>query len=176
MIDASQLKSRFLANMSHELRTPLNSIIGYTGILSQEIVGELNDEQKRQLKMVSESGHNLLELINDILDLSKIEAGKIEIIPAQFDVRELVRMVEKMVLPLVEEKGLTIHVLIAEDVPPVVYNDKSRIKQVLDQSAFQCDEVYRIRRNHPDCGLRIAECGIFEFGIRNSDFRFKRRG
>lgn len=129
--EATHLKSRFLANMSHELRTPLNSIIGYTGILLQGIVGELNDEQKRQLKMVSESGRSLLDLINDILDLSKIEAGKIEIIPAQFDVREFVRMVEKMVLPLVEEKGLTIHVLISEDVPSVVYNDKSRIKQVL---------------------------------------------
>jgi len=131
LIEASKLKSKFLSNMSHELRTPLNSIIGYTGILLQEIPGKLNDEQKRELKMVSESGHDLLGLINDILDLSKIEAGKIEIFPAQFDVNKLVQMVKKMVLPLVEEKGLTIHVLISEKVPKVVFNDKSRIKQVL---------------------------------------------
>jgi len=77
LIEASQLKSQFLANMSHELRTPLNSIIGFTGIILQGIVGELNDEQKKQLNMVYESAKHLLGLINDILDLSKIEAGKI---------------------------------------------------------------------------------------------------
>lgn len=131
LIEASQMKSSFLANMSHELRTPLNSIIGYTGILLQGIPGKLNDEQKRELEMVAESGHDLLGLINDILDLSKIEAGKIEIVPVRFDVKELVQMVEKMILPLVEEKGLTLHVLIGEDVPKVIYNDKSRIKQIL---------------------------------------------
>jgi len=131
LMEASQMKSQFLSNMSHELRTPLNSIIGYTGILLQEIPGELNDEQKRELKMVSESGHDLLTLINDILDLSKIEAGKIKIVPAQFEVRPLVQMVEKMVLPLVEKKGLTSHTLISKDVPKGVYSDRSRIKQVL---------------------------------------------
>ncbi|MBW2569836.1 MAG: PAS domain S-box protein, partial [Deltaproteobacteria bacterium] len=93
LIEATRLKSRFLANMSHELRTPLNSIIGFTGILLQGIVGELNNEQKKQLNMVYESTKHLLGLINDILDLSKIEAGKIEIHPAEFKVKELIEMV-----------------------------------------------------------------------------------
>ena len=83
--ELTRLKSQFLANMSHELRTPLNSIIGFTGIILQGIVGELNDEQRKELTMVYESAKHLLGLINDILDLSKIEAGKIEIVPAVFE-------------------------------------------------------------------------------------------
>lgn len=76
---ADQLKSVFLASMSHELRTPLNSIIGFTGILLMELAGNLNDEQKKQLKMVKSSADHLLNLINDILDISKIEAGKVDL-------------------------------------------------------------------------------------------------
>jgi signal transduction histidine kinase len=129
--ELDRLKSQFLANMSHELRTPLNSIIGFTGIMLQGIAGELNDEQKKQLNMVYKSGKHLLGLINDILDISKIEAGKIEIIPSQFEVRELIRTVENIVSPMIEKKGLTFQVAISEDVPPTIYSDKNRIKQVL---------------------------------------------
>ncbi len=129
--EATRLKSQFLANMSHELRTPLNSIIGFTGIILQGIVGELNDEQNKQLNMVYESAKHLLGLINDILDLSKIEAGKIEIIPVQFDVKELIGTVEKMISPMIEEKGLILEVAISEDIPATICNDKNRIKQVL---------------------------------------------
>ena len=129
--ELGRLKSQFFANMSHELRTPLNSIIGFTGIMLQGIVGELNDEQKKQLNMVYASAKHLLGLINDILDLSKIEAGKIEIIPSRFEVKELVQTVEKMVSPIIEEKGLTSRVVISEDVPQTIYSDKNRIKQVL---------------------------------------------
>ncbi len=81
--------------------------------------------------MVYESAKHLLGLIDDILDMSKIEAGKIEIIPSQFEVRELIQMVEKMVSPMIEKKGLTFQVAISEDVPPTIYHDKNRIKQVL---------------------------------------------
>ena len=131
ILEANRLKSEFLASMSHELRTPLNSIIGFTGIILQKISGELNDEQEKQLNMVYDSAKHLLGLINDILDLSKIEAGKIEIIPAQFDVKGLIQMVEKMVSPLIEEKGLKLTVSISENLPPTIYNDRNRIKQVL---------------------------------------------
>ncbi len=128
---ATRLKSQFLANMSHELRTPLNSIIGFTGIILQGIAGELNDEQKKQLNMVYGSAKHLLVLINDILDLSKIEAGKIEIIPAEFEIRELVQSVEKMVSPMIEKNGLTLQVAVSGNVPATICNDKNRIKQVL---------------------------------------------
>ena len=129
--EATRLKSQFLANMSHELRTPLNSIIGFTGIILQGIVGELNEEQKKQLNMVYDSAKHLLGLINDILDLSKIEAGKIEIVPAEFEIRDLVETVRKMVAPMVEERGLAFETDISDGVPSIVYNDKNRIKQVL---------------------------------------------
>ena len=129
--ELTRLKSQFLANMSHELRTPLNSIIGFTGIILQGIVGELNEEQEKQLGMVYDSAKHLLGLINDILDLSKIEAGKIEIVPAEFEVKELIHMVEKMVSPLAQEIGLALQVALSEDVPAVIFHDKNRIKQVL---------------------------------------------
>ncbi len=128
---ANQAKSVFLANMSHELRTPLNSIIGFTGIILQGIVGELNDEQNKQLTMVYNSARHLLGLINDVLDLSKIDAGKMEIIPAEFEVRDLVRAVEKMVSPMIREKRLLLKTDISECVPPTLYSDRNRIKQVL---------------------------------------------
>src|SRR5690606_5737734 len=76
---ADRIKSAFLATMSHELRTPLNSIIGFTGILLQQLAGPLNEEQRRQLEMVRGSARHLLALINDVLDISKIEAGQLEV-------------------------------------------------------------------------------------------------
>ena len=164
--ELDRLKSQFLANMSHELRTPLNSIIGFTGIILQGIVGELNDEQKKQLNMVYGSAKHLLELINDILDLSKIEAGKIEIIPAEFEIKELIQMVEKMVSPMIEEKGLAFEVAISEDVPPTIYNDKNRIKQVLINllsNAIKFTESGKITLN--------AEYSISDFGLGNADLR-----
>jgi len=159
-----RLKSEFLANMSHELRTPLNSIIGFTGIILQGIVGELNDEQEKQLNMVYDSAKHLLGLINDILDLSKIEAGKIEIIPARFEVKELIQMVEKMVSPMIEEKGSTFEVAISEDVPPTIYNDKNRIKQVLinllsNATKFTESGEIRLTVGISDFESRISELG-----------------
>jgi signal transduction histidine kinase/DNA-binding NarL/FixJ family response regulator len=168
--ELDRLKSQFLANMSHELRTPLNSIIGFTGIMLQGIPGELNDEQKKQLNMVYESGKHLLGLINDILDISKIEAGKIEIIPSQFEVKELIQMVENIVSPMIEKKGLTFQVAISEDVPPTIYHDKNRIKQVLINllsNATKFTESGKITVNL-DFGLRPIGAYAPE-GTRNAE-------
>ena len=83
---ASQHKSEFLANMSHELRTPLNAIIGFSEVLSERLFGEMNDKQTEYVGDISESGRHLLNLINDILDLSKIEAGRMELDASDFDI------------------------------------------------------------------------------------------
>ncbi len=94
--------------MSHELRTPLNSIIGFTGILLQELAGPLNDEQRKQLGMVQGSARHLLALINDVLDLSKIEAGELRVSHEPFAVDAVVRRVIASVAPLAEKKGLAL--------------------------------------------------------------------
>ena len=97
--ESDRLKSAFLASMSHELRTPLNSIIGFTGIMLQELVGPLNEEQTKQLNMVQGSAHHLLSLINDVLDLSKIEAGQLNMACEPFEISDVVNRVIKTVFP-----------------------------------------------------------------------------
>ncbi len=111
------------------MRTPLNSIIGFTGILLQGLPGPLNDEQKKQLGMVQGSSRHLLDLITDIIDLSKIEAGKIEITPAEFNLVKVVREVAALSGPAAERKNLVISV----DGPEKVgtKSDERRIRQVL---------------------------------------------
>jgi PAS domain S-box-containing protein len=127
---ADRLKSAFLATMSHELRTPLNSIIGFTGILIEGLAGPLNEEQARQLGMVQNSSRHLLALINDVLDLSKIEAGQLSVQKAPFDFREAATRVVMSVKPLAERKGLRLRFELAPEVGTVV-SDSRRVEQVL---------------------------------------------
>lgn len=127
---ADRMKSAFLATMSHELRTPLNSIIGFTGILLQEIPGKLNEEQRKQLGMVRISARHLLALINDVLDLSKIEAGQLEIESVSFDVRGSVRRVLDSLRTTAEERGLALSSEVAAEVHQVE-GDPRRFEQIL---------------------------------------------
>lgn len=106
-LQSDRLKSAFLAIMSHELRTPLNSIIGFTGILRQEMAGPINPEQTKQLDMVQASARHLLALINDVLDISKIEAGEMRLSRAPFDLHATIDSAVASVLALAQKKGLT---------------------------------------------------------------------
>jgi signal transduction histidine kinase len=128
--EADRLKSAFLASMSHELRTPLNSIIGFTGIILQGLAGPLNPEQEKQLNMVRDSSRHLLNLINDVLDISKIEAGQLETISEPFDMREAIAKVARTMMPMAEKKGLD---LVAEVSPAVgqITSDRRRVEQIL---------------------------------------------
>ncbi|MHB8845720.1 MAG: histidine kinase dimerization/phospho-acceptor domain-containing protein, partial [Nitrospirota bacterium] len=127
---ADRLKSAFLATMSHELRTPLNSIIGFTGILRQELAGPLNEEQKKQMEMVQKSSDHLLALINDVLDISKIEAGQLQVASAAFDMKASVLKIVNTVRPLAEKKGLELAVEIGPGVG-IITSDQRRVEQVL---------------------------------------------
>ncbi|MFZ6645886.1 CHASE3 domain-containing protein [Undibacterium sp. TJN25] len=127
---SDRIKSAFLATMSHELRTPLNSIIGFSGILFQELAGPLNTEQKKQLGMVRESSRHLLALVNDVLDISKVEAGQLKVLQMPFQITESLNRTVGLVAPLAEKKGLTLLTRIAGDLGEVV-SDKRRLEQIL---------------------------------------------
>jgi len=128
--ELDRLKDEFLASMSHELRTPLNSIIGFSEVLVDGLLGELTPEQNDCVKNVHSGGEHLLSLINDILDLSKIEAGRMRLEPTTFDIAELMAEAEATARPLVEKKLQVLTLEPADDLPPLTA-DRFRIKQVL---------------------------------------------
>jgi CheY-like chemotaxis protein/CHASE3 domain sensor protein len=128
---ASQYKSQFLANMSHELRTPLNSSLILAKLLSENAPGNLNDEQVRFANTIYSAGNDLLNLINDILDISKVEAGKLDLVPEQLPVRHVVEGMAMVFEPLAMQKKLAFHVEIADDLAPHMVSDRQRLEQIL---------------------------------------------
>ena len=127
---ALRTKSEFLANMSHELRTPLNHILGFTELILDKKVGELNELQEEYLNDVHSSGTHLLSLINDILDLSKIEAGRLEYRPTQIPIREILASS----LIMIKEKAMKRNITISKelgDIPESIHADDTNLKQIL---------------------------------------------
>ena len=127
---ASALKSQFLANMSHEFRTPLNAILGYTSLLLEGVAGPLNDKQERNLTRVDSNAQHLLALINDILDISRIEAGRMPLTIEAIDLALLVREVLAELDPLVARSRLSVSTRIVPDLPTVA-SDRAKVKQIL---------------------------------------------
>ena len=149
---ANQMKSIFLASMSHELRTPLNSIIGFTGIILQGLAGELNDEQKTQLGMVYGSSKHLLALINDLLDISKIESGELEAYLEEFNIASAGKEVRDSLAPKAEDKGIKL----IWDIPDInVMGDERRFKQILT--------------NLVNNAIKFTEEGAVEVGVIEKD-------
>jgi PAS domain S-box-containing protein len=130
MREADRLKSQFLANMSHELRTPLNSIIGFSRVILKGIDGPITENQEQDLNAIYNAGQHLLGLINNILDLSKIEAGKMELAFTEVDLAEIIRVVMATAVGLVKDKPIELILDIPEDLP-TVQADSIRIRQVL---------------------------------------------
>ncbi|MDZ7663775.1 MAG: histidine kinase dimerization/phospho-acceptor domain-containing protein [Desulfotignum sp.] len=126
----ARVKSDFLANMSHELRTPLNSINGFSEVLYDETFGPLNEKQKQYVNNVSASGKHLLLLINQILDMAKVEAGKMQLALSILPMKNILDEISLLVLDMVSKKKLKMSLEIAEDLPSIEA-DELKVKQIL---------------------------------------------
>ena len=128
---ANRYKSEFLANMSHELRTPLNSILLLSNLLAKNRNGSLTQKEQTYCQTIHRSGSDLLSLINDVLDLSKIEAGKMEVNLEAIDLNDFIGYLKRIFDPQAEEKGLLINTVLGEDLPGHIYSDRQRLDQIL---------------------------------------------
>jgi signal transduction histidine kinase len=151
---ADELKSRFLSNMSHEFRTPLNSILALSRLLLDRLDGPLTDEQVKQISFMRKAAQDLFELINDLLDLAKVEAGKVVVRPGEFDVEHLFGALRGMLRPLLVHRSLN---LVFEDTSglPTLLTDESKVSQIL--------------RNFISNALKFTEQGEVRVAARLSD-------
>jgi signal transduction histidine kinase len=152
--EAQQAKDAFLANMSHELRTPLNSVLGFAGILLQEGAGPLNEEQRKQLEMVRRSGRQLLALVNDVLDLARVESGHIEMVEEEFDAGAFAVASVEEVRPLALEKAIALMANVPPEPLPMT-TDKERL--------------HRIVLNLLSNAVKFTESGEVELTVRGSE-------
>lgn len=150
---ANKAKSKFLANMSHELRTPLNAIIGYAQLLNMD--KDLSQRQRQFIKTMQSSGHHLLNMINDILDLSKIESGQLELVNTVFSLKSILTETENIFRLQAHEKGLQFQTTITEDLPGLIEADEPKIRQILMN--LVSNAVKYTERGTINCSVWIKE-------------------
>jgi PAS domain S-box-containing protein len=174
LLVANQAKDRFLATMSHELRTPLNGIIGFTGILLMRLGGDLTAEQERQLGIVKSSAEHLLSLINDLLDVARIQAGMVQLSPEPVDVGALLREVHASLMPLAQAKALAFE-LSLPPAPLVLQVDRRALRQILINlcnNAIKFTERGRVglelERSAGALRIQVCDTGV---GISEADQR-----
>ncbi|MGE5302512.1 MAG: ATP-binding protein [Alphaproteobacteria bacterium] len=163
---ASEAKSNFLANMSHELRTPMNAILGFVEMLLDDIYGEVPPHLKEPLTDIQTNGKHLLRLINDVLDLSKIEAGRMELMLAEYSVQDVVETVRASLQSLAVEKGLEL-IAVSQDDIPLAFGDGKRITQCLVNlvgNALKFSKAGRValsvERQGDNLLCRVSDTGI----------------
>ena len=174
---ADRIKSTFLATMSHELRTPLNSIIGFTGIVLQKLAGPLTAEQTKQLGMVRGSARHLLELINDVLDISKIEADQLQVHAEPFDLRTSLERAVTAVTPFAEKKGLSLNARVSPSIGDMV-SDRRRVEQIVlnllnnaikftesGSVTIECEPVQAYQRSPGDAPTTAVRVRVTDSGI-----------
>ncbi|NHN31371.1 CHASE3 domain-containing protein [Paenibacillus agricola] len=152
---SSQYKSEFLANMSHELRTPLNSLLILSQFLVENSNGTLTSDEQEYARIINSSGNDLLALINDILDLSKVEAGKLDIEIGAVNLTELPQVMERIFTPLAEQKNLQFRIIQHPDLPYLIFSDEQRLQQIL--------------KNLLSNAFKFTESGIVTLSIRKAD-------
>ena len=160
---ASAYKSQFLANMSHELRTPLNSTLILAKLLADNAQGNLNEEQMRFARTIYNAGNDLLALINDILDISKVEAGKLELVPEDVPLQELIDNLAAAFAPLAQEKQLEFVVDLLPGLPEKVYTDRQRLEQILKN--LLSNAVKFTDRGKVILRLSPGEAGLLRFAV-----------
>ena len=163
---ASRYKSEFLANMSHELRTPLNSSLILAKLLADNASGNLNDEQVRFAQTIYSAGNDLLHLINDILDISKVEAGKLELVPEEVPLRRMVEGLARTFEPLARQKTLEFSVTIDPNVPAAITTDRQRVEQILKN--LLSNAVKFTDRGAVRMTVGVTPEGWVQFGVRDS--------
>jgi signal transduction histidine kinase/putative methionine-R-sulfoxide reductase with GAF domain len=165
--DIDLLKSAFLTNISHELRTPLNSILGFTQVMLEAIDGELQPAMENDLKVIQKNGQHLLAVINDVLDMSKLKAGKMTLSPEIFDLKEILDEVADGTAPLAATKALTVNLQLDPNANLNIYADRTRLKQVianLVNNAVKFSEggqvVVAAERNQAQIEIKVRDNGI----------------
>ena len=172
LAEASRMKSAFIANMSHELRTPLNAIIGFTGALLMKLPGPLTADQDKQLNTIRASARHLLSLINDILDVAKIEAGKLTLSIEPVHCQELMAEVADTLRPLAQQKGLALEIELGEasQKPAIIDTDRRALTQILINllnNAIKFTEQGTVRislAQREEDGVQVTEMSIADSG------------
>lgn len=164
LVNISKNKSSFIASLSHELRTPMHSIIGFSQALLDGLGGELTEKQKKYVSIVSKNANNLLALLNSLLDLSKIESGKMEYSYKVFDVVSLISSVAETMNPMIQEKKLELTFDFDDVVKKNVYSDENHIRQIIQNlfsNSIKFTEIgsIRIKAMHPDLDF-VKEQGL----------------
>lgn len=188
--EANRLKSLFLSNMSHELRTPLNSVIALSGVLSRKLKGLINDESYGYLEVIAKNGKNLLNLINEILDLSRIEAGKAEVTLSRFNLQEEVEELLRMLQPAADENKVKITNLITADFPSIV-SDRGKVRHILQNllanavkftgdgtvevAATKDEKFYTITVSDTGIGIEADKLQLIFDEFRQADEKTSRR-
>src|SRR6185369_9762582 len=158
--EASKHKSHFLASMSHELRTPLNAILGFNEMILGDVYGEVPADMKEPLTDIQSSGKHLLRLINNVLDLAKIEAGRMELALADYSVQDTVESVRSTLRPLAAEKGVELVATVPADIP-LAYGDPGRITQCLMNlagNALKFTKVGKVEIRVSESGRKLSYC------------------
>ncbi|MGG7605751.1 response regulator [Massilia sp. BKSP1R2A-1] len=163
---ASRYKSEFLANMSHELRTPLNSSLILAKLLADNAAGNLNEEQVRFAQTIYSAGNDLLHLINDILDISKVEAGKLELVPEEVPLRRMVEGMARTFEPLARQKALDFSVTVDPNVPMAITTDRQRVEQILKN--LLSNAVKFTDQGAVSMAVSVTPEGWVQFGVRDS--------